>query len=60
VEEHDLEVGGLYPPIAEIRDLSMEIAIAVVEKSYELGIAQAERPTDLRKAIEDYMYNPMY
>jgi malate dehydrogenase (oxaloacetate-decarboxylating)(NADP+) len=60
VEEHDLEVGGLYPPIAEIRDLSMEIAIAVVEKSYELGIAQAERPTDLRRAIENYMYNPKY
>jgi malate dehydrogenase (oxaloacetate-decarboxylating)(NADP+) len=60
VEEHDLSVGGLYPPIGEIRSLSLEIALAVAEKVYEMGIARTERPADLRKTIEDYMYNPMY
>lgn len=60
VELHDLEVGGLYPPISEIRDLSMEIAIAVIEKSYQLGIAQAERPADIKAAVAAYMYDPKY
>ena len=60
VEEHDLEVGGLYPPINEIRSLSKDIAIEVAEKAYEMGIAQAPRPADLSKTIEAYMYDPMY
>jgi malate dehydrogenase (oxaloacetate-decarboxylating)(NADP+) len=60
IEENDLSVGGLYPPIGEIRSLSLEIALAVAEKVYAMGIARTERPTDLRKTIEDYMYNPMY
>ena len=60
IEENDLSVGGLYPPICEIRSLSLEIALAVAEKVYTIGIARTERPTDLRKTIEDYMYNPMY
>lgn len=60
IEPDDLEVGGLYPPISEIRDLSKIIAVAVARKAYEMGIAEAPMPSDLEKAVEDYMYLPNY
>ena len=50
----------MYPRLTEIRDLSLDIAVAVAEKAYELGIAKAERPEDLRTTIADYMYDPSY
>lgn len=60
VEQHDLDAGGVYPPINEIRSLSKEIAIIVAEKAYAMGIARAPRPADLRQTIENYMYEPEY
>jgi malate dehydrogenase (oxaloacetate-decarboxylating)(NADP+) len=60
VEEEDLEVGRIYPPISEIRELSAAIAVAVAERVFELGLARTERPNDLKQAVADYMYYPDY
>lgn len=60
VEEEDLAVGRIYPPIHEIRELSAAIAVAVAERVFELGLARAERPADLKQAVADYMYYPDY
>lgn len=60
VEEEDLAVGRIYPPIHEIRELSAAIAVAVAERVFELGLARAERPVDLKQAVADYMYYPDY
>ena len=60
VKEEDIKFGSLYPKLSEIRNISLEIAISVAEKSFELGIAQIEKPKDLRKHISDYMFDPNY
>ncbi|NER12534.1 oxaloacetate-decarboxylating malate dehydrogenase [Leptobacterium flavescens] len=60
VEEEDIAHGTLYPPLNEIRNASLEIAVAVAEKAYEMGLARDERPQDLKKVIADYMYDPSY
>lgn len=60
VSEEDIAKGSLYPPLTEIRRISLEIATAVAEKIYEDGLARAEKPEDLRKAIAAYMYDPRY
>ena len=60
VEEKDINSGSLYPKLSEIRRLSLEIAVAVAEKAYELDLAQMDKPEDLRKSISEYMFDPHY
>src|SRR5262249_32201829 len=58
VDEKDRDRGSLYPPLTNIRKISLAIAVGVVQKAYELGLARAKRPRHLRKFISDYMYDP--
>jgi len=48
----------LYPPLTEIRRISLAIAVSVAEKAYEMKLARRRRPADLRKAIAASMYEP--
>ena len=58
VSERDLENGTLYPPLRDIRRISLAIALSVAEKAYELKLARARRPRSLKTAIARYMYEP--
>ena len=59
VSEQNLKDGALYPRLTEIRNISLNIATAVAEKVYELGISKDdEKPSNLKQLIVDYMYNP--
>ena len=60
VSEANLDAGTLYPPLSDIREVSLNIAVAVAEKAYETGLAQLKRPTDLKAHIESLMYQPNY
>jgi malate dehydrogenase (oxaloacetate-decarboxylating)(NADP+) len=48
----------IYPPLTEIRRISLAIAVSVAEKAYEMRLARRRRPADLRKAIASSMYEP--
>lgn len=37
VEETDLEMGSLYPPLNSIREVSLKIAIAITKYAYDSG-----------------------
>ncbi|HEY7161448.1 MAG TPA: NAD-dependent malic enzyme, partial [Acidobacteriota bacterium] len=58
VEEKDIMKGSLYPPLTEIRKISLAIAVNIAEKAYDSGLARTKRPRDIRKSIRDYMYDP--
>lgn len=58
VAKTDLERGSLYPPLRDIRDISLAIAVSVAEKVYEMKLARAPRPRNLRGAIARFMYEP--
>jgi len=60
VSEANLDAGTLYPPLSDIRDVSLSIAVAVAKKAYETGMAQAEAPADLTAHIKGIMYQPDY
>ncbi|TCK17714.1 malate dehydrogenase (oxaloacetate-decarboxylating)(NADP+) [Thiogranum longum] len=60
VSATDLESGAVYPPLAQIRTISLDIATAVAERAYEQNLAREPRPKDLRAAIEELMYDPTY
>ena len=60
VNNEQLEKGAIYPPLNDIRTISLRIAIAVAEKAYDLNLAQKQRPADLEIAISQLMYDPTY
>jgi malate dehydrogenase (oxaloacetate-decarboxylating)(NADP+) len=59
VEPHDLELGALYPPINEIREVSLEIAKAVMLNAISQGLSSID-PTTINQRIQDEMYDPRY
>ncbi len=60
VSESHLNEGTIYPPLTDIRSVSLAIAVAVAEKAYQQNLAIDERPADLHKYIADSMYDPTY
>ncbi|MCE2788339.1 MAG: NAD-dependent malic enzyme [Saprospiraceae bacterium] len=60
IHPSDLETGTLYPRMTSLRTISFEIAVAVAEHLYEVGLARLERPKNIRQYIKNMMYDPTY
>ncbi|MDH3732968.1 MAG: NAD-dependent malic enzyme [Gemmatimonadota bacterium] len=60
VSEAALEEGRVYPPLTEIREVSIGLAIAVAELAYEHGLATAERQPDLEAQVRSCVYSVEY
>ena len=58
VAKTDLERGSLYPPLRDIRRISLAIAVSVAEKAYELNSRARSVPRNLKTAIARFMYEP--
>jgi malate dehydrogenase (oxaloacetate-decarboxylating)(NADP+) len=58
VGERELAQACLYPPLSEIRKISLAIAVSVAETAYEMKLARRKRPKNLRNAIARSMYEP--
>ncbi|HZN56039.1 MAG TPA: NAD-dependent malic enzyme [Candidatus Polarisedimenticolaceae bacterium] len=58
VDEDDLDRGCLYPPLSEIRKISLAIATKVAEEAYASKLARRRRPANLRASIRASMYVP--
>jgi malate dehydrogenase (oxaloacetate-decarboxylating)(NADP+) len=56
----DLAQGSLYPPLVQIRQASLAVAVAVAEVAFDQGLADVERPADLADFIRAQMYVPEY
>ncbi|HED35847.1 MAG TPA: NAD-dependent malic enzyme [Gammaproteobacteria bacterium] len=55
-----LEQGSIYPPLSQLRDVSLKIAIAVAEIGWEQKLAQKPRPASIADAISELIYDPTY
>jgi malate dehydrogenase (oxaloacetate-decarboxylating)(NADP+) len=60
VTEADLAQGSLYPPLAQVRDVSAHIAVAVARIAYDQGFARTPEPSDLLQFVRSHMYDPHY
>jgi malate dehydrogenase (oxaloacetate-decarboxylating)(NADP+) len=58
VATKDLERGSLYPPVRNIRRISLAIAVSVAGKAHELGLARSRRPRNLKAVIALFMHKP--
>ncbi|MEO6133236.1 MAG: NAD-dependent malic enzyme [Saprospiraceae bacterium] len=60
VSQEDIDRGSVYPPLKDIRNISLEIAHAVAEKIYDSDLARLPGPQNLKEQIAAYMYDPRY
>jgi malate dehydrogenase (oxaloacetate-decarboxylating)(NADP+) len=60
VSDADLEQGSLYPPVRNIRNVSVAIAAAVAKTVYRQQLARHPEPDDFRAFIQSRMYEPAY
>merc|ERR1711872_1212339 len=62
VSEKDLEVGRLYPPLENIREISVKIATKIAEEAYDDGTASTypepkNKEEFIRSTLYDYDYS---
>ncbi len=60
VSDDDLAAGALYPPLTDIRAVSLAIAVKVAGEAFASGLATEERPDDLESHTAELMYEPVY
>ena len=60
VDEADLKSGTVFPPLSQMRHISIKIAIAVAKCAYKQGLARKPQPPSLEVMIEETMYDPSY
>ena len=56
----DLAQGSLFPPLANTREVSAHIAVAVAEVAFQRGLASKSRPEDLLGLVRAHVYDPHY
>jgi malate dehydrogenase (oxaloacetate-decarboxylating)(NADP+) len=59
VEGEDLTKGSLYPPINEIREVSVEIAKAVMKNAISQGLTGIKE-NEIEGLINQELYDPTY
>ncbi len=58
VRPKDLEEGALYPPLQQIRKISLGIAVAIATKAYAMKLTRQPRPSNVRRSVAALMYRP--
>jgi malate dehydrogenase (oxaloacetate-decarboxylating)(NADP+) len=60
VSAADLEAGRIFPPTGRMREVALEVGVAVARTVYDEDLAGKPRPADLRTAARAAMYRPEY
>ena len=56
-----LKEGRVYPPLQQVREVSLKLAVRVAEYAYETNAASRyPRPGDLEKFVSSRMYDYTY
>jgi len=57
----DLQLGRVYPPVKDIREVSIRIAVDLVKYLYEAKLAMHQpRPEDIDAYVRSQLYSPYY
>lgn len=63
VDQSRLDAGALYPPLGDLREVSIAIAVAVARCAHDRGLAKGPRPAsdaELEAAIREQIYSVAY
>ena len=60
VSDDDLAAGALYPPLTDIRAVSLAIAVKVAEEAFASCLATENKPEYLTDHVAGLMYDPVY
>lgn len=60
VTQSELDYGCLYPSLKQIRDVSLDIAVAVATTAASLGLTKSALPDDFRNRVKVSLYVPGY
>ena len=60
VSDEDFQLGRIYPSLSRIREVSLNIALAVARVAYVRGLTALPEPADLIGHIKTKMYDPTY
>eukprot|EP01112_Ceratiomyxa_fruticulosa_P023590 TRINITY_DN9090_c0_g1_i1.p1 TRINITY_DN9090_c0_g1~~TRINITY_DN9090_c0_g1_i1.p1 ORF type:complete len:641 (-),score=126.13 TRINITY_DN9090_c0_g1_i1:192-2054(-) len=60
VSDKELKEGRVYPDISDIRNVSVSVAMAVINTAFNEGLATIKRPEDLEEFVRSNMYDPKY
>ncbi|TSA47695.1 MAG: NAD-dependent malic enzyme [Deltaproteobacteria bacterium] len=60
VSEEDFKLGRIYPSLSRIREVSVNIALAVAKIAFARGLTAMHEPADLHGHIKSKMYDPTY
>jgi malate dehydrogenase (oxaloacetate-decarboxylating)(NADP+) len=60
VSPEDLDRGAIFPSLAMMRDVSVDVACAVAEVAYQQGLATRPCPANLRAHVRCEMWQPDY
>jgi malate dehydrogenase (oxaloacetate-decarboxylating)(NADP+) len=60
VSEEDFTLGRIYPSLSRIREVSVNIALAVAKVAFAKGLTALPKPPDLPGLIKSKMYDPTY
>ena len=60
VTEDDLAMGRVYPDLQRIREVSVDIAVAVAEVVFARKLTSMPRPRDMAAYVRAQMYQPEY
>ena len=60
VTDDALKQGQVFPALTDIRNVSLDIAVAISEVAFKENLTTLDQPADLRSFIEEQMYSPEY
>lgn len=61
VSEEDLAQGRVYPPLSNIKEVSIQMALRIVDLAFEKGIANVvPMPEDREALVRSILYRPEY
>ncbi|MHB9096861.1 MAG: oxaloacetate-decarboxylating malate dehydrogenase [Syntrophales bacterium] len=60
VSDEDFMLGRIYPSLSRIREVSLNIALAVAKVAFATGLTAIPEPADLLGHIKSKMYEPTY
>jgi malate dehydrogenase (oxaloacetate-decarboxylating)(NADP+) len=60
VSQEDFRLGRIYPSLSNIREVSVNIALAVAKVAFTRGLTAMQEPPDLPGLIKSKMYDPTY